>query len=264
MRLPLSGVLAILVIALIVPATAAAANGGQARATGGQPGELLPDLALELTGFRLEKLPNGSARLRVGSTALNFGDGPFAVRGTRASTDDPTMKVRQRVSFDDGTTRLRLTGAVMEFEGDGHDHWHLQRFIRLQLYKRSAPQRVLGLRKLGFCIIDEELRRPNLPNASPERVFFGQNGCGVPDSLKLTAGISVGWADIYPADFVLQWIKLPAGFISGRYRLCGMVDAEEEFDETREGNNWVWHDLRIDVAAGTVERIRSGRTDCRP
>jgi hypothetical protein len=255
-----------LVLALAIPAASFAAEAGPAgiTGTGGSPNELLPDLRLKLTGFYLEPMPNGGARLRIGSTALNLGDGPFELRGFRASTAESQMSVLQRVAFDDGTKRNRPTGAVMEFEGDGHDHWHLQRFITLELFKKRAPQNVLGLRKLGFCIIDEELRRPDLPNASTIRHFYGQTGCGNPDSLRLKPGISVGWADIYPPDFVLQWIKLPPSFTTGRYRVCGTVDSEGEFDEVREDNNWVWHDLRIDVSANTVERLATGFSDCRP
>ncbi len=227
--------------------------------------DLLPDLRPKLSGFYLETLEDGATRLRVGSAAINVGEGPFKLLARRASTSDSTMRVKQRIFTDDGVNYDRRTEGVLEYAGlDGHAHWHLQRFISMQLYDPVAPGSVHSLTKIGFCLIDEDLRRPDLPGAPSNRQFYGQTGCGFPDSVKLTPGISVGWADVYPADFSLQWIDLPSDLPAGTYRVCGMVDSEEQFLETRETNNWIWHDLHIDVAAGVVNKLDKGKNDCRP
>lgn len=226
--------------------------------------DLLPDLRPNQNGFFLERPEEGGVLLRVGSISLNVGEGPFALIGRRSSTAETSMRVRQRILTDAGVKRSHPTDAVMEYTGDGHDHWHLQRFISMQLYRPKAPDTVYGLQKVGFCLIDDEFRFPDLPGASPQRHFYGQTGCGFPESLRLTPGISVGWVDIYPADFVLQWIDLPPDLPPARYRVCTMVDAEEQFLETREDNNWMWDDVYIDLSTDTVERRARGRGDCRP
>ncbi len=235
-----------------------AAGAGAAR-------DLLPDLRPKLSGFYLETLEDGTARLRVGSSALNYGEGPFQLLAKRSSTAVESMIVKQRIMTEDGVKYNRRTGGVLEYAGlDGHAHWHLQHFISMELYDPLAPGTVHSLTKVGFCLIDEDFRRPDLPGASSRRQFYGQTGCGFPDSLRLTPGFSVGWADVYPADFSLQWIDLPSDLPAGTYRVCGMVDAEDQFLETRETNNWIWRDLHIDVAAGVVTKLGKGKNDCRP
>jgi hypothetical protein len=242
-------------LALLAPG---AASAGQAR-------DLLPDLRMaSLRDFHLETLADGSRRLRVTTLGVNVGQGRFELRGTRPDTSFTTMTVQQRIFTDAGWSHFIDTNARMRYAGDGHEHWHVQRFITLELYRPSAPDIVWRLNKIGFCVIDAASYRPSLPGYPAERRYVPATACGVPDSTALRPGISVGWGDLYPWDFVRQWIALPRNMRPGTYRLCATVDAMAQFRELHESNNSVWHDLSIDVATNTVREVDRAWGACRP
>jgi len=228
--------------------------------------DLLPNLRMApLQDIHIQVLANGHRRLRVGTIALNQGQGAFQVRGRRASTSQPLMSVEQRIFLSSGGSRFRTTSAAMKYQGDGHNHWHLQGFVSLELWRVGDPTpSVYNLHKLGFCLIDEVPWSIHAPYATTRRHFFGSIGCGKPWSLSLQPGISPGWGDNYPADFVLQWIDLPDTLRSGEYMLCGTVDRAGDFLETKESDNQVWNDLHIDAATNRVTQIDHGRSACGP
>lgn len=249
-----------------VPPTASPVPSGSIGPPGSAlPGDLLPDLRLAtLQDIHLETMSDGHYRLRAGTIAVNVGKGAFAVRGVRHDSTEPLMVASQRIFDTHGGSRFLQPTLSMQYQGDGHNHWHLLDFLSLELYRQDDPTHVFRLRKLGYCLIDEVKYRPELPGSPRTRRFYGQTGCGSPDSLVLKSGISVGWGDVYPADFVLQWIDLPADTPAGRYRLCGTMDPDHRFLELDTTNNSVWHDLVIDPKRGTVRQVGKGWTSCRP
>jgi hypothetical protein len=234
-------------------------------ATAAGTGERLPDLRMaNLRDFRIETLGDGSKRLRVSTIAVNVGRGQFELRATRPDASHDVMTVQQRIFNDAGTTQYIDTAATMRYAGDGHSHWHVQKFITLELYRASTPEVAWRLNKIGFCVIDALSHNSALPGYSSTRRYVGSTGCGTSSSTALRPGISIGWADYYPWDFVRQWVGLPPDFPADIYRLCATVDPRHQFRELSESNNWTWHDLYIDTATNTVNEVGRGRSECRP
>jgi hypothetical protein len=248
-------------LGLLAPAgTTTAAETGSVAPTGAV--ELLPDMRMaNLYGMRLAKSPRGRDRLRFGTIGWNIGDGPLEVRGAKTDPDDPTMQVKQRIYRSDGTFRTRTTPSIMFYAGDGHEHWHVRSFITVKLYKRGQPTgNVLGLRKLGFCLLDAR-QMPDPPPRSPASAVYRH--CGHAGDVRVNTGISVGYGDDYPPAWTLQWIDV-TGLAPGGYRLCTTVDPHDDFVEKSEQNNQRWTDVRIDIPAGRVRVLATGVGSCRP
>ena len=62
--------------------------------------------------------------------------------------------------------------------------------------------------------------------------------------LRNRVGVSVGWGDDYPWNFVYQWIDI-TGLPGGRYRVRATVDLRNDYAETVEDDNCVWSTIRI-------------------
>ena len=233
-------------------------------AQAGEPRELLPDLRMtRLRNLQIETTPTGAKLLRFGTIIVNVGEGPFELRGRRADTSRQLMQVRQRIYDENGGSRYAWTAAVMHYAGDGHDHWHVRKLERIELFAVESPDTVRRIAKRGYCFLDITPFNLRLPDAPQQRVY-GESRCGEPNSLTVRPGLSIGWGDDYPWYFPYQWI-VATGLPSGRYRLCVTADANGYFAELNEGNNWVWHDLDLDFDNDTVTHVGSSRTvPCRP
>ncbi|CAN5446408.1 MAG: hypothetical protein H0V12_07925 [Chloroflexi bacterium] len=255
--------LALLMLAALLPTAAptsvlaTAANGPNASA-----GDLLPDMKMAfLKDLQMRSGANGRKVLRFGTIGWSVGAGPLEVRASRKNTSVPNMAATQRIYNDAGGWRDVASPAVMYYSGDGHNHWHVEQFMIVELYSLSDPSmEPLGLRKLGYCLVDAARYHTALP-AAPSSAQY--RSCGVQSSTSLRVGISVGYGDDYPWSFRHQWMDI-AGLPKGRYRICTTVDPRNDFIEADERNNHIWHDVDLDPANNTVRRVRTGRTNCRP
>ena len=264
-RSPRSGtrllVVAVALLGLVIPGgrVAAAADGTL----------LLPDLSMaEPYNLSIESRPNGRKLLRFGTIVWNVGDGPLEIRARdRQGTVMSTVVQRIRTSSGDFVAR-RPAGARAFYAGDGHDHWHLERFIEVSL--RPLPESgetgtdVRKLRKIGFCLVDL-VRAPAAirpPNASL-KPRFGVAGCGNADSTALRMGISAGWGDDYRPFFTYQWVNV-TNLPAGTYRLCATVNPAGLWRERGEnaGNNSYGVDVALDPLAKTVSVFPEGETAC--
>jgi hypothetical protein len=87
--------------------------------------DLLPDLRADrIADLRVVRTSSGRKVLRFTTIILNYGAGPFEVRGRRSTTSQP-FAVDQVVYRSDGTVRRVHTGAQLVYAGDGHDHYHV-------------------------------------------------------------------------------------------------------------------------------------------
>jgi hypothetical protein len=227
--------------------------------------DLVPDLVMAKPyGWYLEERPSGKTWLRFGTIAWNVGDGPLEIRARRLDPGDDTMVVRQRIYDSAGGRRSHQTTSLMIYEGnDGHTHWHLRRFIDIDLYKANQPKpEVLGARKLGYCLLDA-VRKNQPPPGSPAQPVYPLDACGHPNSQSLLEGLSVGWGDDYPPNFAHQWMDI-TGLETGRYRMCLTVDPQSEFEEISEENNQRWVDVRINIPNDRVVVKATGTEACGP
>jgi hypothetical protein len=217
--------------------------------TAGAATNLFPDLRMATPRDFYIQVYNGVRRLRFTTFIRNGGQGPFVIHGRRDSTADTTMEVRQRVYDSSGSSWTFLTPAVMQFAGsepgsDGHYHWHAMGIATYELYANTdgawAPSTLTG-RKTGFCFFDTDPYNLSLPGA-PRSPVYGQ-ACGTSSSLKVRMGLSVGWADEYPASFAWQWIDVTKLAPGVHYRVCVTVDRDGWFRETNEWDNRAWAEL---------------------
>ena len=213
--------------------------------------ERLPDLRSDrITDLRIARSPSGRTLLRFTTTILNYGAGPFELRGSRRRTGH-TFDIDQVVYRSDGTTRRIQTTATLRYAGDGHDHYHVRRLATYHLWSTSGTMRDS---KIGFCFFDTNPRYLSLPRAPSSRRYF-QSGCGTRRSLSTRSGISVGWGDKYPWNFAFQYIDI-TGVPSGTYTLRAAVDLFSQFTESRESNNCSY--VRLSISGSTVRVLGSG------
>ena len=140
------------------------------------PAARLPDLRMALPDdFRLDR-EDGRRLLRLTTTILNVGDGPFELRARRDRLRDDRMTVRQRIRHSDGTWTSRATPSVARYATDGHGHWHIQRVSGMDLFTTDGDAIRTG-RKIGFCFFDTGRYRPELPR-SPSSAHYLETDCG--------------------------------------------------------------------------------------
>jgi lysyl oxidase len=214
----------------------------------------LPDLrAGRITDLRIVR-SGGRKLLRFTTTILNYGDGPFEVRGFRPKINIP-FDIDQIVYRSDGTTRRIETDAQVRYAGDGHDHYHVKRMASYHLWSTRGTLRDS---KIGFCFFDTTPSYLSLPRAPKTRHYL-QSGCGTFRSTSTRTGISVGWGDKYPWNFAYQWIDI-TGVPTGSYTLRFAVDLFGYFIEKSDTNNCRY--VRVSIGSSTV-RVLGGGTTCR-
>ena len=187
---------ALALLAIVIAPVGSASAGSPAAA------DKLPDLELARPhDMRVQVAPNNRKRLRFGSVVYNVGDGPIEVRaGNRQGT--VLTSVKQRIYRTDSTFHDVTKNVRVSYEDDGHNHFHIRKFIVATLTRLDGSAPTRRLRKIGFCLVDTLERSPAVPNPASPRYF----GCGNRYSTQVTIGISVGWGDIYSPQH-----PLPAG-----------------------------------------------------
>jgi hypothetical protein len=211
--------------------------------TAGAPGVKRPNLQMyPLHDLRLTN-ENGKRLLRFTSIFVNAGPGHFETRGTRDSTSDPTMEMDQVLYRTNGTTHRIATRALSRYSGDGHNHWHVQNVVTFELWRVGDSSNVLRGAKTGFCFFDTTPWRLSLPGAR-QYSYYRQEWCGTISSLSNRVGVSVGWGDRYPWNFVYQWVDV-SGLPGGNYTLRATVDQGNFYRETDEYDNCLWVRIAI-------------------
>jgi hypothetical protein len=234
---------------------AGAAVAGTLQSAPADPGDLLPDLSMaRVTDLKIDKTADGRRLLRYSTEIVNVGQGAFELHLHRASTNDASMAVSQRVYTSSGF-RDRATTAQTIFAGDGHNHWHVVDLETVELNRESNGPRVGTDAKVGFCFLDHLRFRTSLPG-TPANPVYG--GCGGPSDLDVTMGLSVGWGDQYSWNLPTQYIDI-TGLNPGHYRLNVVADAGNWFLESDESNNATWVDIQL-KAQGAPRIIGYGPT----
>ena len=183
---------------------------------------------------------DGRWLLGFASAVDNVGSRPLVIEGRRANRSAP-MRVWQLV----GARRYRVGGVLRFVTSEDHAHWHLLRFESYEL--RTRDGRPLGRdEKTGFCLTDSlDSGRETLPGEPRRAVWINECGRRRPDLLRVRAGISVGFRDLYEPFVEGQHVeitRLPAG----RYVLVHRANPERILREAGYANN----------AASVLIRIR--------
>ena len=178
--------------------------------------------------------------------------GPLEVRGTGGSSG-LMGSVQQWIDPDD----LGLPGATIRFENtDGHNHWHLMSAARYSLWKGDRSQEVAPAHKVGFCLLDSQLREGSAP-----ATYTGSCKQGQQSASTVSMGLSPGWRDVYSAATPLQWVDA-SNVAPGSYVISSEVDPDNLIREANESNprNWAGSATTIPghvagpVAAGQISQ----------
>jgi hypothetical protein len=231
--------LCVAALALFAPLLAAAPAAAANPCEGPEATRLLcPNLRIGPPADLYAQRLGGRTLLRATSDVRSRGRGPMEVRGHRNGWH--TMRTAQRIYRVGGghvTVRshatLRFTAVGAYFGGS---YWKVHQLARFEL-RRATPSGDLGAvvrvgPKLNYCLRDLERTRPG--RRSPDDRHYP--GCDQdPYRKRVTLGTSVGWSDIYPADYAKQWIDVSG--LHGCFAFTMTVDPQGLLYESDEGDN---------------------------
>jgi len=199
---------------------------------------LCPNLRIGKPSEIYETGYGGKLLLRATSDVESRGKGPMELRGRRDGWH--TMRVNQRIHRKGGGRLVLRTGASLHFTDVGPyfggSYWKVHQLARFEL-RRVGPDGKVGpvIRtspKLNYCLRDLERTRPG--KRSPSTRHYP--GCDQdPYTRAVTLGTSVGWSDIYPADYDKQWINVSG--LRGCFAFAMTVDPKELLFESDEHDN---------------------------
>jgi len=207
-----------------------------------------PDLAMARLADIDIVNANGQLQLRFSAIIVNVGQGPLELNATRTSVTSP-WSVVQRVYGTGGFTDLPVSGANLNWGGDGHSHWHVRDLETYELEKLDNGSKVGTGMKGGFCFFDTTVFDLSLPGAPASAVYAPGTVCAQNDqnASGLRMGISVGWGDRYGSLLRDQYIDV-THLTSGNYRLHATADLAGQFNEANETNNETWIDLKLQIS----------------
>jgi Lysyl oxidase len=180
----------------------------------------------------------GKLLLRATSDVKSRGTGPIELRGHRDGWH--RMRVNQRIHRRGGGLLVLRTRASLRFtnvgEYFGGGYWKVHQLARFELRRvgphgRAGPVIRTGP-KLNYCLRDLERTRPGR-RSPPSRRYPGCNQDPYTDAVTL--GTSVGWSDIYPADYDRQWIDVSG--LRGCFAFTMTVDPKDLLFESNERDN---------------------------
>jgi hypothetical protein len=219
--------------------------------------ELIPDLD-QWAPTNVYVTFHGKRRvLAFQSAVANVGKGAVWIEGRRKRTQ-PTMTAWQLVRRTDGTVHTLPSAGYMRYDvAPTHSHWHFHPFERYELWKRGGTRALARDHKQGFCFGD----RHRLAHGVAPHFRAGDCGLFKPRLLSVQEGTSVGYVDIYPAEYHGQWIDV-TGIPDGRYDLVHTVNPEFALRERSYTNNQA--SVRVDLRGGAVRVLKScpGSADC--
>jgi hypothetical protein len=180
----------------------------------------------------------GHLILRATSDVMSRGRGPMELRGTR--NGPKSMRTRQRIYRAGGGHLDVPTRATLHFTDVGSyfggSYWKVHQLARFQLWSVDSHHHLLRVvrngPKLNYCLRDLFRTRPGRRSPS-SRHYPGCNQNPFRDGVTL--GTSVGWSDVYPADYDKQWIRI--GGLRGCFAFVMTVDPKNLLYESNETDN---------------------------
>jgi hypothetical protein len=250
-------VLAAALAGALVPAALGAAGGRRPAAQNpckgpGSKHLLCPNLRIGPPSEMYVSGYDGTTLLHATSDVRSRGLGPMELHGQR---DGPKqMKVTQRIYKVGGGHITVRTGAVLHFTDVGSyfggSYWKVHQLARFTL-RRVLSGGGLGpvLRtspKLNYCLRDLDRTRPG--KRSPGSAHYP--GCNQDPHIKRDVlGTSVGWSDIYPADYDKQYINVSG--LRGCFVFEMTVDPKHHLFESDEHDNSSHRRVQLPYAGGS-------------
>lgn len=222
---------------VLLPAGAAAAAPNPCQ--GPEAADLLcPNLKIGVPSDLYAQRSGGRVLLRATSDVKSRGLGPLEVRGIR--NGPRSMRVNQRIYRAGGGHIDLRTHASLRFTDVGSyfggRYWKFHQLARFELWSVDGRRHLRRLvrvgPKLNYCLRDLERTRPGR-RSPPTRHYPGCNQNPYRD--RVTLGTSVGWSDIYPANYTQQWISVEG--LRGCFAFVMRVDPHDLLHESHELDN---------------------------
>jgi hypothetical protein len=205
--------------------------------------ERLPDFAPAPPEDIHTKKVGESWSVEFSSALVNVGAGDFHATAEKNLGGEWT--VTQDIEHADGGASHVPSAAQPVWGGDGHEHWHVERYVTYHLFALDEQGEESGEprtdHKVGFCIYDFEHSGLDL---GPDEAVYEREGCGSKDSNRLVMGLSRGWVDYYHWNLPGQSIPVD-GLADGDYRLHAVADEQGVFQEETTDNNTTWVDFTL-------------------
>jgi Lysyl oxidase len=236
------------IAALLLPAAAPTAAAGVANPCEGPQARrlLCPNLRIGKPSEIYETHYEGKSLLRATSDVKSRGRGAMELRGHRDGRH--TMRVNERIHRKGGGRLVLRTAATLHFTDVGPyfggSYWKVHQLARFEL-RRVGPRHRAGpvIRtgpKLNYCLRDLERTRPGRRSPHVRRY----PGCDQdPYAKAVTLGTSVGWSDVYPADYDKQWINVTG--LRGCFLFTMTVDPKQLLFESNERDNSARRRVRL-------------------
>jgi hypothetical protein len=196
--------------------------------------------------------PSGRRLLHAQSSLNSRGQGPIELRGIRIPGTN-LMRVNQRIHRrGGGKLVIQTQGRLAFYPVPGqYRYWKFRDAARFEIWtvdRQHDPKRQIRTGpKFYYCLRD--LERTNPSGHSPHhRVYPGCNQN--PNQRGVTLGTSVGWSDIYPADYHEQYVNVSG--LRGCYAFYMEADPKNHLRESNENDN----------RSRTLVRLPSGHAGC--
>jgi hypothetical protein len=195
--------------------------------------------------------PGGQVRLHAGNDIRSRGRGPIELRGRRYKRN--WMRANQAIHRVGGGVHLFRTEVRLHYYFVGYRFggywWKVRDPLSMEIWSLDERRRPLRPLRRGpkvfYCFRDLERTQPG--KRSPRRRVYP--ACSQDASLQRTKmGTSVGWSDIYPADYDRQWVDV-AG-LRGCFAFVMRVDPENLMYESNEDNNRSTRIVRLPYRPG--------------
>jgi hypothetical protein len=197
---------------------------------------LCPDLRMAPPSRMFVSRKGGRVLLHAENNIRSRGEGPLEIRGTRSGKR--TMSVQQAIHNVAKKRKLFETDGLVVFydiPGQGR-FWKFEDAASFELWSIGADgeraERVRVGPKLTYCFRDLERTKPS--SRTPRKRVYpacSQN----PRRQRRTLGTSVGWSDVYPADYYENRINVKG--LSGCFDFVHRADPENYLFENDETNN---------------------------
>ncbi len=209
---------------------------------------LCPDLRIGIPSemYLDRKAVPGRIVLRSTNDIRSRGQGPMELRGHR---DKPrSMNVTQAIRRKAGGYALFPTQGRLRFFTVGYrwggSYWKVRDPLRFELWRVNRAGRKTKMVRTGpkqfYCFRDLERTNPS-PRSPATAVYPACNQN--PNVRSVTLGTSIGWSDIYPSTYHLQWIDVTN--LRGCFAYVLRLDPGNVLFELDKTNNYSERIIRL-------------------
>lgn len=209
---------------------------------------LCPDLRIgkPVDMYLDRKARPGRALLRATNDIRSRGSGPMEVRGHRDR--QYSMNVTQAIKRRAGGYRLYPTQGRLRYFTVGYrwggSYWKVRDPLRFELWRVNGAGKMTKRVRTGpkqfYCFRDLERTNPT-PRSPADAVYPACNQN--PNVRNVTLGTSVGWSDIYPSTYHLQWIDVTG--LRGCFAYVLRLDPGNVLFESNKKNNFAQRIVRL-------------------